>query len=67
MISNRRLSSQDHAAGALLVTEAGGVVSDSRGLPLDFGLGTTLGENFGSKRTEADSFKEVEFIGLVLQ
>jgi len=37
----------DHAAGSLLVSEAGGVVSDSRGSPLDFGLGTTLGENFG--------------------
>ncbi|KAF9045713.1 nucleotidase HAL2 [Hymenopellis radicata] len=37
----------DHAPGSLLVEEAGGVVSDSRGLPLDFGLGRTLGENFG--------------------
>ncbi|KZV83340.1 3(2),5-bisphosphate nucleotidase HAL2 [Exidia glandulosa HHB12029] len=37
----------DHAGGSLLVTEAGGVVSDSRGQPLDFGLGRTLGENFG--------------------
>ena len=30
-----------------MVEEAGGVVSDSRGKPLDFGLGRTLGENFG--------------------
>ncbi|KAG6818981.1 hypothetical protein H0H93_016675 [Arthromyces matolae] len=37
----------DHASGNLLITEAGGIVSDSRGLPLDFGLGRTLGENFG--------------------
>ncbi|KAK7696506.1 hypothetical protein QCA50_001164 [Cerrena zonata] len=37
----------DHAPGSLLVEEAGGVVSDSRGEPLDFGLGRTLGENFG--------------------
>ncbi|KAJ7606844.1 hypothetical protein FB45DRAFT_949270 [Roridomyces roridus] len=37
----------DHASGNLLVTEAGGVVTDSRGQPLDFGLGRTLGENFG--------------------
>jgi len=29
------------------VEEAGGVVTDSRGKPLDFGLGRTLGENFG--------------------
>jgi 3'(2'), 5'-bisphosphate nucleotidase len=31
----------------LLVEEAGGVISDSRGQPLDFGLGRTLGENHG--------------------
>ncbi|KAG8936135.1 hypothetical protein FRC02_004453 [Tulasnella sp. 418] len=37
----------DHAAGSLLVEEAGGVVSDSRGEKLNFGLGRTLGENFG--------------------
>ena len=38
---------QDHAAGAILVEEAGGIISDGRGEPLDFGLGRTLGENFG--------------------
>ncbi|THH04833.1 hypothetical protein EW145_g5237 [Phellinidium pouzarii] len=37
----------DHASGSLLVEEAGGLVTDSRGNPLDFGLGRTLGENFG--------------------
>ncbi|KAH9840604.1 3(2),5-bisphosphate nucleotidase HAL2 [Rhodofomes roseus] len=37
----------DHAPGSVLVEEAGGIVSDSRGRPLDFGLGRTLGENFG--------------------
>ena len=37
----------DHAPGAVLVEEAGGVISDGRGEPLDFGLGRTLGENFG--------------------
>lgn len=31
----------------MLVEEAGGVVTDSRGEPLNFGLGRTLGENFG--------------------
>ena len=30
-----------------MVEEAGGVISDSRGQPLNFGLGRTLGENFG--------------------
>ncbi|KIJ34980.1 hypothetical protein M422DRAFT_61331 [Sphaerobolus stellatus SS14] len=37
----------DHASGNLLVTEAGGIVTDSRGEPLNFGLGRTLGENYG--------------------
>ncbi|TFK62622.1 3(2),5-bisphosphate nucleotidase HAL2 [Pluteus cervinus] len=37
----------DHAPGSLLVEEAGGIITDSRGLPLDFGLGRTLGENHG--------------------
>ncbi|KAI0739482.1 3',5'-bisphosphate nucleotidase [Daedaleopsis nitida] len=37
----------DHAPGAVLVEEAGGIISDGRGQPLDFGLGRTLGENFG--------------------
>jgi 3'(2'), 5'-bisphosphate nucleotidase len=31
----------------VLVEETGGVITDSRGEPLDFGLGRTLGENFG--------------------
>ncbi|PFH49180.1 hypothetical protein AMATHDRAFT_63691 [Amanita thiersii Skay4041] len=37
----------DHAPGSLLVEEAGGIVTDSRGQSLDFGLGRTLGENYG--------------------
>jgi len=37
----------DHAPGQILLEEAGGIVTDSRGQPLDFGLGRTLGENFG--------------------
>ncbi|GJE95286.1 3(2),5-bisphosphate nucleotidase HAL2 [Phanerochaete sordida] len=37
----------DHAPGSVLVEEAGGRITDSRGQPLDFGLGRTLGENFG--------------------
>ncbi|KAF8063446.1 hypothetical protein FPV67DRAFT_1672470 [Lyophyllum atratum] len=37
----------DHAPGTVLVEEAGGVVTDSRGQPLNFGLGRDLGENFG--------------------
>jgi len=37
----------DHAPGQIIVEEAGGVVTDSRGLPLNFGIGRTLGTNFG--------------------
>lgn len=37
----------DHAAGSLLVTEAGGIVSDAKGRPLDFSLGRTLRNNKG--------------------
>ncbi|KAJ3480433.1 hypothetical protein NLJ89_g12279 [Agrocybe chaxingu] len=37
----------DHAPGQVLVEEAGGIVTDSRGEPLNFGLGRTLGENYG--------------------
>ncbi|KAH9986851.1 hypothetical protein BJV77DRAFT_1070764 [Russula vinacea] len=37
----------DHAPGSLLVEEAGGIITDYRGRPLDFGLGRTLGMNFG--------------------
>ncbi|XP_006455295.1 hypothetical protein AGABI2DRAFT_209718 [Agaricus bisporus var. bisporus H97] len=37
----------DHAPGALLIKEAGGQVTDSRGKQLNFGLGRTLGKNHG--------------------
>jgi 3'(2'), 5'-bisphosphate nucleotidase len=37
----------DHAAGAILVEEAGGRVSDMRGEPLDFSAGTKLHANRG--------------------
>jgi 3'(2'), 5'-bisphosphate nucleotidase len=37
----------DHAAGWIIVKEAGGEVSDIRGQPLDFSLGRTLGRNRG--------------------
>lgn len=37
----------DHAAGWILVTEAGGEVSDDRGQSLDFSRGRTLGHNTG--------------------
>ncbi len=37
----------DHAAGVLVVEEAGGVVSDVNGAPLDFAHGRTLARNRG--------------------
>jgi len=37
----------DHAAGSLIVTEAGGKVSDIQGRPLDFSAGKTLQRNRG--------------------
>lgn len=37
----------DHAAGALVVHEAGGRVTDLRGKPLDFTRGRTLESNYG--------------------
>ena len=37
----------DHAAGVVLVQEAGGHVSDAYGKPLNFGIGRTLKENKG--------------------
>ncbi|PWN42359.1 putative MET22-protein ser/thr phosphatase [Ceraceosorus guamensis] len=37
----------DHASGSLLVHEAGGIVSDCRGKPLEFGQGRTLKLNRG--------------------
>lgn len=44
---NYREKIWDHAAGALLVEEAGGRVSDLDGRPLDFGLGPRLERNRG--------------------
>ncbi|MCJ1412110.1 hypothetical protein MMC19_006202 [Ptychographa xylographoides] len=37
----------DHAAGALIVAEAGGIVTDAHGNDLDFGQGRTLAKNKG--------------------
>ncbi len=37
----------DHAAGHIIVTEAGGKTSDAQGRPLDFSMGTRLSGNQG--------------------
>lgn len=43
----------DHAAGAVVVTEAGGQVSDIHGKALDFSIGRTLKENKGVVATNS--------------
>lgn len=43
----------DHAPGSLLVKEAGGMVTDLRGNPLDFSQGLYLSNNYGILATNA--------------
>lgn len=50
---------QDHAAGSLLVEEAGGVVTDASGKPLDFSQGRTLRLNKGVVATPRGVSTEV--------
>ncbi|KAF2274704.1 3(2),5-bisphosphate nucleotidase HAL2 [Westerdykella ornata] len=49
----------DHAAGAVIVQEAGGELADSEGKPLDFGLGRTLKGNKGVIAAPKGVFPEV--------
>ncbi len=49
----------DHAAGWIVVREAGGQVSDVRGEPLDFGQGRTLAHNEGVIVTNGKLHDEV--------
>lgn len=49
----------DHAAGALLVAEAGGQVSDAKGRPLDFSVGRTLRNNKGVVVAKANAHAQV--------
>jgi len=53
------MHSRAYAFGALLVTEAGGKINNGRGIPLEFGLGRTLGENFGVVGAHADIHQKV--------
>lgn len=55
----------DHAAGSILVKEAGGEVSDIRGQPLDFSLGRKLYQNIGIVATNGKLHPQV--IGAVQQ
>ncbi|MEN8154618.1 MAG: 3'(2'),5'-bisphosphate nucleotidase [Acidobacteriota bacterium] len=49
----------DHAAGSLIVEEAGGVVSDIHGKPLDFSLGIKLAANTGILATTPGLHSEI--------
>ncbi len=46
----------DHAAGVIVLTEAGGSVCDTFGRPLNFSIGRTLKENKGVVATSAGVF-----------
>ncbi|MGH7885935.1 MAG: 3'(2'),5'-bisphosphate nucleotidase [Thermodesulfobacteriota bacterium] len=49
----------DHAAGYIILKEAGGEVTDCNGRPLDFSLGTTLKANTGIVATNGRFHKEI--------
>jgi 3'(2'), 5'-bisphosphate nucleotidase len=49
----------DHAAGVVIVQEAGGEVTDAWGKPLDFGIGRTLKENKGVVAAPKPVFPQV--------
>jgi len=54
----------DHAAGSIIVEEAGGIVSDINGKPLDFSHGISLSNNTGILATTKKIQKEIlEIIG----
>ena len=53
----------DHAAGVVIVQEAGGKVTDAWGKELDFGIGRTLKENKGVVAAPKAVFEQV--IGVV--
>ena len=48
----------DHAAGSIIVTEAGGTVTDCLGRPLDFSRGKNLAKNSGILATNGTIHKE---------
>ncbi|MFQ5788066.1 MAG: 3'(2'),5'-bisphosphate nucleotidase [Thermodesulfobacteriota bacterium] len=49
----------DHAAGWIIVNEAGGQVSDIHGNPIDFSVGTNLNENTGIVATNGKIHSKV--------
>jgi 3'(2'), 5'-bisphosphate nucleotidase len=57
--STRKECVWDHAAGVIIVEEAGGKVTDVEGSPLDFTVGDTLAENRGIIATNGAIHEEV--------
>ncbi|MDJ0846353.1 3'(2'),5'-bisphosphate nucleotidase [Crocosphaera sp.] len=49
----------DHAAGVIIVEEAGGKVTDLEGQPLDFSVGTKLSNNYGVLATNGTIHSQV--------
>lgn len=48
----------DHAAGFIILKEAGGQIADTNGTPLDFSRGRTLCDNLGVIATSANVFEQ---------
>jgi 3'(2'), 5'-bisphosphate nucleotidase len=55
----------DHAAGSIIVEEAGGKVSDFNGNPLQFNLGRKLENNIGILATNGDLHQQVIEAGVM--
>ena len=58
-LAGQKETAWDHAAGSLIVTEAGGLVSDLYGRPLDFSSGRSLAGNFGIAASAAGVHAEI--------
>ena len=54
----------DHAAGAIIVQEAGGIVTDLDGKPLDFSLGQTLEANRGILATGSQPIHDALLVAI---
>lgn len=57
--TSRRENIWDHAAGAIIVTEAGGKVTDLHGKPLDFSVGAKLANNWGVVASNGEIHEQV--------
>ena len=50
----------DHAAASIILTEAGGIVTDLHGKPLDFRFGRKLNENYGILATLPEMYSTIQ-------